>query len=318
MFSLDRVSFTHHKTLERCERKFSYRYEEGLKPKTKRLPLYRGSWVHQLLEALNKGKDWKKLHAKIKREQWNKLFDEEKEIYGEETPNEVFKLLSHYEDYYSKQKKWKIWAVEKYYSITTKAGQMTVVMKVDMLINLGKDAIGLVETKTHKKLPDAKDRFLHPQAHAYAFILKTLKIPIQRIIFNYIRTEPVPAPALLKNGELSERKIQTDKPTFLAALKKYKLNPIKFKKRLNKLPDTVVLQRKAVSPNFKVGKYFVTQWIIRRMEYIKARKRREPTLSFNHQCTWDCEYYDLCIIDTLGRDRNAIIKIKFDKEKKND
>ena len=312
---IDRVSFTHHRTLERCEQKFSYRYEEGLKPKTKRLPLYKGSWVHQLLEALNKGKDWKKLHAKIKREQWNKLFDEEKEIYGEETPNEVFKLLSHYEDHYAKQRKWNIWEVEKYYSFPTNVG-LSVVMKVDMLIKLARNAIGLVETKTHKKLPSAKDRFLHPQAHSYAFILKKLGVPIQRIIFNYIRTEPVPSPRMLKKGKLSERKIETDKPTFLAALKKYRLNPTKFKKRLKDLPDTVVLQRKEVSPNFRIGKHFVTQWIVRRMEYIKARKSRKPLLSFNHQCTWDCEYYDLCIIDMLGRDRKAIIKIKYEKERK--
>jgi hypothetical protein len=82
------------KSFRHCLKATQYKYAERLKPKTTGQALYRGKWVHAVLEAHYKGKDWKAEHA-----QWcakySKLFDEEKAKLGD-LPNEVKQLMRGY------------------------------------------------------------------------------------------------------------------------------------------------------------------------------------------------------------------------------
>src|SRR5216110_2989536 len=71
----------------RCIKQTEYKYVHRLKPLRLGSPLKRGTWIHALLEEEAKGGDWKKLHKKYTAE-FNQMFDEEKDFYGD-LPNEI-------------------------------------------------------------------------------------------------------------------------------------------------------------------------------------------------------------------------------------
>jgi hypothetical protein len=294
---------------------FSYRYDQRLKPRIKSKGLYMGDWVHQLLEEHYHGRDWEKKFAELKKG-WDKLFDEEREHYEEKgfTPPLVFNLMSHYiEHWEADEKKWKLLEVEKAYAIKTKFG-FPVRWKSDLLIQDGK-SIALVETKAKKKIPESDERILSGQVHAYCYLLlKVAGIKVDKIIWNYIRTEPVPKPKILKSGSLSERKINTDRRTYLLALKEAKIHPkgeeiVGLENFLKSLPDTLSLERVTNTVNLKVGELFVRDWVER---HRRAQSIKRPLRTFVRNCKWDCDYYGLCLADMKGDvDREMIIKKDF-------
>ena len=256
-------SYSSDKKLSRCEQQFSYRYDQGLKPKIKKVQLFKGSLVHEILRAYYLGKDWKEEFNSWKEKTWVPMFDEEKQYYGDSFPDEVYDLLLHYTTYWAEtDKDWKIILVERKFSLPTKFG-FPVTWISDLIIRDGK-WMTLVETKTAKKLPESEERILAPQVHAYCYLLRKVGININRILWNYLRTEPVPEPQILQSGLLSQRKINTDQRTYWRAVKKAGLDKYpEYMEIAKSLPKTVFLLRVPNAPDFKVGELFVRDWIER-------------------------------------------------------
>jgi PD-(D/E)XK nuclease superfamily protein len=314
------VSFSSDRKLVRCEQMFSYRYDEKLKPRIKSKGLYMGDYIHQLLEAFRlhlkdpKLPDWKTTFKRVKKEMWDKLFDEEKEMYEENgfTPQLAYDLFEHYEDHWETQhKKWKIVQVEKSYEIPTRFG-FPIRFKADCIVQEGKWTI-LVENKNKKSLPESDERILNPQPHSYCFLLGKSGIKIDRILFDYICTTPVTSPQVLKNGSLSKRKINTDQRTYLKAMKEAGIKPkgdevIGVQNYISGLPETLSLLRVSNIPNPKIGLLFIRDWVDRAR---RAQTITHPTRNWQRDCKWDCDYMALCQIDMLGKDRSTEIKKNF-------
>lgn len=320
-------SFSSDKKLARCEAQFDYRYGQGLQKKIKPIGLYRGDWGHQLLEARYRDGDWKKHFKKLKKT-WDKLFDEEKEFYGLGFPQAVYDLLEHYDEYWSGwEKNWKILHIEKRFELKTKWG-FPLRWQADLIVEEtipastkrrirghGKKINVLVETKFKKSIPDSSERILQPQVHGYAFLLGKVGIKVESILWNYIRTEPVPRPKILKDGSLSERQINTDRPGYLKSLAEAGITAetandwIGIQNKLKTLPETLALERITNSVNFPMGEQFVRDWVER---HRRALGIERPLRSWNRNCKWDCDYYNLCQVDMLGQtDRNLVILRDF-------
>lgn len=307
------ASFSSDKKLARCEQQYSYRYDQGLKRRIKKIGLYRGDWIHQLKEAHFKGKDWEKVFKELKKKLWNPLFDEEKEDYGEDFPEATRDLMGHYIEYWEHENKnWKIIQVEGDYEKMTKSG-FPIRWKSDLVIK--EDGLTvLVESKNLKKMPDASERILAVQVNAYAYLLSKVGIKIDRILWDYICTTPVTAPQILKDGSLSKRKIETDQRTYLRVMKEAKIQPqgeevIGVENFLKTLPETRSLLRVRNSVNMKVGEMFVRQWVERAK---RAKLITIPLRTFTRDCSWSCDYYELCQADMIGKpDRRAIINKDF-------
>lgn len=304
------VSYSSDKSLSRCEQQWAYKYQEGLKPKIKGTPLFMGDWIHRLLKAHYLKEGWEKAFIKLKKKLWTPLFDEEKEYYGEDFPDRVKGLISHYVETYAKQDaKWKIIKVEEKVSLPTKFG-FPVNFIVDLIVQDGKWKL-LVETKTHKNIPDAKVRIFNVQPHSYCFLLKKVGLHVDQIVWNYLKTEPITAPQVKQDGQLSSRQIDTDKRTVRQVLKDNDLKEKDYKELLDSLPETKALERHTSTPNFKIGELFVRDWIDRAR---RMQKIIRPTRRFVKDCGWDCDFYNLCMSDMEGkRDRNLIIKRDFTK-----
>ncbi len=317
------ISYSSDRKLSRCEMSYSYRYDQKLKPRIKKKGLFMGSWMHELQEAYfkklkdKKMPDWAVKFAELKEKLWDPLFDEEKEKYEEDgfTPLIAYNLMGHYVDYwYPVDSKYEIVMVEGEFELTSKLG-VPVRWKVDRLVKDGKQLI-LFETKNKKAIPTSEERILAGQTHGYCFLLAQKKIKVNRIIWDYVRTEPVPRPKILKDGSLSERKINTDQRGYLLSLKEAGIHPkgdeaIGIENYLKSLPETLALERVPSIPNLKVGELFVRDWLDRAK---RARDITRPTRVWGKDCKWSCDYMKLCQADMLGKpDRNAIIKQDFVK-----
>lgn len=309
------VSYSSDKKLVRCEQQYSYRYDEKLKRRIKGEGLFRGDWLHQLLEAYRKRQDWEKQYLVLMKV-WDKLFDEEREMYGETFPQDIHDLFEHYTEHWGPaDAKLRPICVEQAFDLTTKRG-LLIRFKSDYIATDGKVNI-LFENKNKKQIPEADQRILDRQVNGYVYLLSKLPKPIKihKIVWDYIRTTPVPRPKIKKNGELSERQINTDRRGYLLSLKEAKIHPktederIGLENVLKSLPETLSLERVTNAPNLKVGELVVRDWVERAM---RAQLIKRPTRNWNSDCKWDCDYMMLCQADMIGKpDRNAIIKKDF-------
>ena len=77
-----KITNSHVKSFNRCRRQYWYKFDQLLVPKVTALPLKRGSWLHELLEAHYTGYGWEKKNDELGAE-FYRLFDEEREMYGD-------------------------------------------------------------------------------------------------------------------------------------------------------------------------------------------------------------------------------------------
>lgn len=311
------VSYSSDKKLVRCEQQYSYRYDEGLKPRIKSKGLYMGSILHDLIETYRRKGDWNKVFKNFVK-QWNSLFDEEREGYEEKgmSPEIVKDLMEHYIEHWAEEdSQWKPLFIEQMFELPVPKYGITVLFKADYIAQK-KGVIALFENKNKGDIPEAEERMLAPQPHAYAYLLSKLPQPVrvQKLVWDYIRTEKIPSPQLLKNGTISKRKINTDQRTYLRFLKESGIQlrgdeAIGVQKHIDSLPETLTLARVSNSVNLKVGEMFVRDWIDRA---IRAREIKRPTRNWSRDCRWMCDYRMLCMADMLGTpDRKTIISRDF-------
>jgi hypothetical protein len=314
------------KTFRRCPKQAEYKYVHRLKPKRLGSPLKRGTWIHALLEAFHMGEDWLDLHKRLSN-QFNTLFDEEKDYYGD-MPVEILALMKAYIWHY-KRDPWEVIDCEFQLEATLPDG--TVYRgKVDMLIRDSHGLLWLVDHKSHKSLPDFGFRLLDAQSALYIWAAWENGIEVQGFIWNYIRWKEPSTPKLLKDGKrISDVVADTDYPTFVRALKKYKAeNPqfvIRDKDReyakylrdqqfdFGKLQTSSFFRRDILekSPDMiervVQGNYTTSQ----RMHSYDFSDPDKVERVVDRSCTFSCSYVDLCTAELMGANTKPLIKQNY-------
>jgi len=309
---------------------YSYNYEEKLQLKRKKVGLFRGDLGHQLVQAhyTRPGDGWRPKYEELVKTRWDPLFDEEKEDYGFDFMEVLKDLMEHYEEHWqSYDKDWTILHVEKDFEIVTKHG-WPVRWKADLIVQdeirattarrikgHGQKRTLLVEHKFKKAIPSSEERILQPQVHGYAWLLSKKGIPIDSILWDYIRTEPVPRPKILKDGGLSIRKLNTDQRGYRKSLEEAELEASQgLEDYIKNLPETLSLERVPNTVNLKMGENFVRDWVERAL---RAEKTVRPLRSWGRNCKFDCDYFTLCQADMRGdTDRNLVILKSYEKKPK--
>lgn len=310
------------KTFRRCPKQAEFKYVKRLKPKRLGSPLKRGTWVHALLEAYHKGQDWKKVHARYTYE-FNNLFDEEKDYYGD-MPTEIYRIMQSYMWHY-KNDPWE-W-IDAEFQLEAKLPDGTIYRgKVDALI---RNAFGLwlVDNKTHKTLPDLSFRLLDAQSALYIWAAWENNIPVQGFIWNYIRWKAPSTPKLLKDGtRISDAACDTDYPTFVRALKKYKEENPQFVIRDKDRDKAHVLQRQRYEFGApQTSEFFRRDVLEKDPEFIErvlqgnyTTSQRLHTYDFSdpdrvervveRSCSFSCSYTDLCQAELMGANMKPLLR----------
>jgi hypothetical protein len=241
----------------RCQKQYAFRYDtkEGkeMVPKVSKLPLYRGTWMHALQEALHyqwagvdefkvtigEGKTgvaitartWKDVHAALEAK-FESLFEEEREELGD-LPDECKDMFKRYLRFWKED--------QSVYSVVNVGEKPAIELVVEVpLDDFGlkdcqfKGRIDLVveddeyggawiwDAKWVGKIPVPDERMMSPQAPLYVWALrKQYGLDVRGFVYNYGRTKPPAVPRLLKRGVLSTRQtMDTDQYTYFKAIKR--------------------------------------------------------------------------------------------------
>lgn len=313
------------KTFRRCPKQAEYKYVHRLKPKRLGSPLKRGTWVHALLEAYHKGEDWRDLHRRYSAE-FDKLFDEEKDYYGD-MPKEILQIMNSYMWHY-KDDPWKY--IDAEFQLEAELPDGTIYRgKVDALVET-QFGLFLVDHKTHKTLPDLNFRLLDAQSALYIWAAQENGIPVQGFIWNYLRWKAPSTPQLLKDGKrISKSACDTDYPTFVKALKKYKEENPQF---------TISAEDRAKAKQLQSQRYAFgqpqTSGFFRRDVLEKSQDMLERVVQGNYTtslrmhgydfsdpdrvervvergCTFSCSYTDICTAELMGANTRPLIKQNY-------
>jgi hypothetical protein len=251
------------KHFRRCQKQYSFRYDyaglyggkknQEMVPKSKKLPLYRGSWMHALQEALHhqwagdesfkitfgegkqaieiEGVTWMHVQDALA-ERFNAMFEEERYELGE-LDVECEAMFKRYIRFWKED-------MNTYSVATLPNGKPAIEFmveapldkfgikgaqfkgKIDVMIEDDEyGGLWLWDAKWVKTIPPPDERMMSPQALLYVWALRECYgLDVRGFVFNYGRTKPPAIPQVLKRGVLSTKKsMDTDQLTYLHAIK---------------------------------------------------------------------------------------------------
>lgn len=303
------------KTYNRCHNKYRYKYQLGWTPKVKSVPLEVGSWIHALLEAHYKGKDWRKAHKKLTKK-FNNYFDEIREQLGEDLPQVCEDIMVRYlYKYPDDLKRFKVIGAEIDETVDLPNG-----MKLRVIIDLVLEerhtgGIWLWDHKTRKSFQDGEQGQLDPQLTLYHWAAKKLGFGnILGVCINELSTKPPTKPEVLKSGGLSQRaNLVCDPYTYMQEVKMRGLDMDRYSSfiaslavrngdkffRRTFMPKDPPMIKTMVREAMQVGE------LIARAE----KKQVFPRNYVARDCRWDCEYKDICITELQGGDPTELVKM---------
>jgi hypothetical protein len=298
---------------------YRYKYVQKLRKKIKAIQLFRGSWLHDLLQHHYDGEDWKVRHKELTKEFYN-LFEEEREEYGD-LPNECLRIMRGYlRRWKAEDSKWHVVDSEMNETITLPNG-----VEFNFIIDLVVEEDGglwIVDHKTVKSFMDADFMLIDAQLARYHYALEQLGgyTPLRGIIFNELRTKPPAIPAVLVSGGLSQRKnIDTDVSTYLREIRRHGLDPEDYRDTLLRLARTKendFFRRTRLPKDRPLTRQLMRELGWTAMEIQRAEARQHFPRTPDKSCTWGCDYSDICIVELFGGDPTQLIKSNFEVVKK--
>lgn len=311
------------KTFRRCPKQAQYKYAERLKPKLLGKPLRKGTWMHSLLEEHHAGRDWEAKHKELTR-QFNQMFDEEKDFYGD-LPTECYRLMKSYIWHY-KADPWKV--LETEFTVETEFPDGTIYRgRCDALIE-NRFGLWLVDHKNMRTLPDHGFRLLDGQSALYLWACLRNKINVQGFIWNYLRTKAPSIPHQNLNGNLSRAKIDTDYPTYVGEVKRLQQESglkvtAEIKAKANSLlaqrfqPDTMqtssFFRRDTLEKSNSMLKRVATEnyHTSQRMHTYDFTRVDRVERVVERGCAFSCSYVDLCTVELMGGNPKPLRKQNY-------
>lgn len=304
------VSFSSLKAWRRCHRLWDYKYNRKLRKKVKPVALFRGSLIHDLLDARALGtspeavlKDYRKQHGTLVREN--------PEVYGETFFDDAWAIFQGYCKVYEKESL-EVIATEARLEVPLTEG-LTLVAILDKVLKSPKQrGAWIMDHKTHRILPPGQVRFSDLQTVLYHWAWNQAhpEEPARGIVWDYLRTKAPTVPDLLKKGDsLSQRKdIDTTYEVYLAEIEKYGFDPEDYRELLQSLRDR---------PN----RFYLRVWLPNPPDHLVRQIMQETIItgqalgsdnarSMTGECD-RCEYFDLCQAELRGLDSAWLLETDF-------
>jgi hypothetical protein len=345
------------KQFRRCQKQYAFRYDypelfggtvgQEMVPVQKKLPLYRGSWMHALQEGLHhqwagvkkfkiqfgegrnalkiKGKTWEDVHEALS-EQFNGMFEEEQDLLGD-LPSECERLFRAYLRYWKEDEaKYKVAIIDGKpaieYIMSCRLPNVRGANfkgKLDLLVeDIEYGGLWNWDAKWVKTVPAPDERMMSPQATQYVWALREQGLDIRGFVYNYGRTKPPAIPQVLVRGTLSLRKnMDTDLATYVAAMKRLhgkewkKFIPY-YRTKLNELKGREALwfrrERIPVEPERIERGLLEYEATVRN---IQTRDKEDTPRSYFYNCKFSCDYHDVCCAEFQGLDITPLVKANY-------
>jgi hypothetical protein len=207
------VSQSKVKTFRRCHQAYHYRYVEKLRKKRKSRPLQFGTMIHKALERHFNGDDpmgyFEELRKDVKA---MKLFAQEREEYGDILVD-TQDIIAEYIRFWEGDKLRPIRKAHRGAEHTFEIELFPGVIwngKLDALAKTPNKLRWLVEHKTYTRKPGDDERWRNLQSVTYFRANDILGWqPLDGVLWDYIKSKPPAIPDILKDGTLSQKRIDT-------------------------------------------------------------------------------------------------------------
>ncbi len=318
------ISYSEVDTYRRCQKRWEYRYKKKIKRVRKFARMFKGTILHEMLNALIKHRMNKKY---VGPDPWDVLaeyetkyatyFEEEKDEHGD-IPGDCGKI---FEGYMRKWRKdpltYEGSEVSVYFDISDK---LRFVGFIDKIAVDKQKRRWITDHKFVATIPTANDRFSELQLLLYVWAWnKTHKDqPLDGVLWDYARSKAPTEPALLKSGELSQRKdLDCDPYTYRQAIRKNKLNPDDYVDMLEHLEgkeDSFYERVHLPKPSDLMIKEITDDFLQTAREIqVKRGKGKEARCTHSmspFNCN-TCEFRSLCEAEVRGHDTDFIIKSEY-------
>ena len=304
------VSYSSVRTWRRCHRLWHYRYERKLRKKVKPIALFRGSFLHDLLDARGSKVKPETILKRYKKEHGT-LVRENPEIYGETFFEDNWEIFQGYCRIYAREDL-EVVASEQRLEVPIAKG-LTLVCILDKVLRSPRQrGAWIMDHKTHRVLPPGQVRFSDLQTVIYHWAWNEVhpEDPGRGIVWDYLRTKVPSIPLLLKDGKsLSKRKdIDTTPEIFLAEIDRYGFNPDDYREILQGLrdrPNRFYLRIWLPNP----GKDMTTQ-LMGEVVQTAREMGKDSARTMVSECD-RCEYFDLCQAELRGLDSAWLLETDF-------
>lgn len=312
-----KTGFSKVKCWRSCNKKYEYAYVRNLQAKRKPAAMFRGTILHEMLEARDtKGncpKSAQDVFLKYQ-EQYGQLFESEREFYGERFMDDIWRIYRGYVRTY-KDNSWRVQSTEGKVQ-TQLTSKIEFEGHYDLAV-LASRRRWLVDRKSHKVIPTAEERFNNFQLLLYAEAWNRehpRSNQVDGIIWDYIRTKAPTIPEVLKSGALTRRKdLDTDVFTYRKAIRDNELDEDAYTLVLRDIEQRSIdrfYQRVSLPiPSKEITKIVVDEFV-QTAEMMRTSKHfpRNATYTCNR-----CEFYSLCTAELSGINAKFVEKSDYEE-----
>jgi hypothetical protein len=294
-----------------CRKAWSYKYPQQLVPKHKRLPLYKGSWVHACLETHYKQGDWKIGYNEYL-EEYNKLFEEEQAALNTRghLPTVVKRIIQSYV-WYTRKDNWKVVMVEQTFDFVFHG--IRIKGTIDLVVEDEDGHRWLIDHKTATSIPPASAfHAMDPQLQLYPWAAdQAWDFRIDGILWNYVKSKAPSIPKMTRAGAISRSKIVTDYPTMYRFLKENGYDPQNYTQILRPLAKESPFLRRYKLPRGGVA----TDTILSEFMVTAQEIYDQPPIirTIGRHCVM-CDYLKLCQAELNGFDTTNLRRSDYEIE----
>lgn len=297
----------------RCPRKYHYRYIQKLKRKTPALPLKRGSWLHELIEVHYLGGDWEDRHDELTAK-FMDLFEEEREEYGD-LPGECSRIMRSYLSHYRREDAGlRVIDAELDEMLPLPNGD-TFNFVIDLVVEDPDGGIWLWDHKTVGKFMPPEFMLIDAQLARYFWAAEFMGYgPLRGVMFNEIITTAPTVPEVLKSGELTRRaNLRSDVFTYMRAIRENGLDMNDYRDVLMRLKASSDqwFRRTRLPRDTELMERLMDELYMAADEVRNAERNNAFPRTARKDCTWDCDFLDMCAVELMGGDASHIARTKF-------
>lgn len=288
-----------------------------LRKKKKPRPLKFGSIVHDMLEAHTNGEDAFAVLDRINNTE-QKLFNAEREMYGE-IVEDIRCIMTEYFDYYKNdgityaRRNGKRAEHEFEVGISK---DITVTGKIDSFAKTANGLRWLTEHKSFNHLPNEDERWRNVQSAIYIRINDIMGWPeLDGTMWDYLSSKPPGRPQMLKNGTLSQRRINTLPSRIREVLKENQLKASNYQKMIAAAESNRAQYfQRMFNPTKTITVERVWTDFIDTSTQMVEYGHNHKDMNIDRHCSY-CDYQERCRAELTGGDVDYITERDYEKSK---
>lgn len=310
-----RVSYSKISKWQTCKYAFHLRYSEKLRKRQKAKALQTGALIHLMIDAdANGDNPMAALERAVKkagpmfaseRDEFNQMIDDIRAIMKDYF---LMKWGDGELKYLRKNQK----SAEHEFEVNLAPGILLTGKLDGLAITQANKRRWLVENKSFSRMPNEDHRWRNLQGNIYHHVVRLLGLPpLDGLCWNYIRTKPPSVPQLLKNGKISQKRLDTLPSKLHEFFKKNKINPGEYSRMLSTADQNrsqyFIRVFSPVRPKVVAR---VVRDFIEEAQIMAEYDGKWKTKSIGRHCEW-CEFEPICRAELTGGDADYVRKKEY-------